>query len=77
MLCFCSSCVSKFLLLPLLIAHSSKHHLNFAHAHTLTQVRTFVDDAYKRTVALVEAKKDLITSMANELLSKEVCITVF
>jgi len=36
------------------------------------QVRSFVDVAYKRTLAMVEAKKDLITAMSEELLSKEV-----
>jgi ATP-dependent Zn protease len=35
-------------------------------------VRQFVDSAYKRTLALVEQHKELITSMALDLLKKEV-----
>jgi ATP-dependent Zn protease len=38
----------------------------------LEQVRAFVDDAYKRTLALVEQHRDLIAGMAGELLRKEV-----
>lgn len=36
------------------------------------EVRTFVDTAYKRTVAIVEEKKELVQAMAKELLDKEV-----
>ena len=36
------------------------------------EVRELVDKAYKRTVALVTEKKDLITNMAEALLKKEV-----
>ncbi|KAF5837821.1 osftsh8 oryza sativa ftsh protease,-like protein of atftsh3/10 [Dunaliella salina] len=36
------------------------------------EVRTFVDAAYKRTVAMVEEKKELIQAMATTLLEKEV-----
>lgn len=36
------------------------------------QVRLFIDSAYKKTIALVEEKRELITAMAELLLSKEV-----
>ena len=36
------------------------------------KVRAFVDDAYKKTLALVEKHKDRITAMAQDLLQKEV-----
>lgn len=36
------------------------------------EVRDVVDVAYKRTIGLVKEKSDLITSMAEELLKKEV-----
>jgi len=36
------------------------------------EVRAFVDDAYKKTLALVEKHRDLITAMAQDLLHKEV-----
>jgi len=50
---------------------------NFAHQHSFSlQVRDFVDAAYKRTVALVEEKKDLILAMSQELLNKEVSDSV-
>jgi hypothetical protein len=38
----------------------------------LPQVRSFVDGAYKRTVALVERHRDLIEAMTQALLRKEV-----
>ncbi|KAG1664993.1 hypothetical protein FOA52_014673 [Chlamydomonas sp. UWO 241] len=37
-----------------------------------TEVRAFVDDAYKRTIAIVTEKKALIEGMALDLLKKEV-----
>ncbi|GFH09574.1 ATP-dependent zinc metalloprotease FTSH 10, mitochondrial [Haematococcus lacustris] len=41
-------------------------------AHMIdTEVRDFVDSAYKRTLALVEQHKDLITAMSMDLLKKE------
>lgn len=42
-------------------------------AHMIdSEVRAFVDGAYKRTLALVEQHRDVITNMSNELLRKEV-----
>eukprot|EP00197_Chlamydomonas_leiostraca_P001991 CAMPEP_0202857522 /NCGR_PEP_ID=MMETSP1391-20130828/427_1 /ASSEMBLY_ACC=CAM_ASM_000867 /TAXON_ID=1034604 /ORGANISM="Chlamydomonas leiostraca, Strain SAG 11-49" /LENGTH=796 /DNA_ID=CAMNT_0049536333 /DNA_START=393 /DNA_END=2784 /DNA_ORIENTATION=+ len=42
-------------------------------AHMIdSEVRAFVDGAYKRTLALVEQHRDVITAMSNELLRKEV-----
>lgn len=35
-------------------------------------MRLFIDMAYKKTIALVEEKRELITAMAELLLSKEV-----
>lgn len=37
-----------------------------------SEVRAFVDSAYKKTIALVEEKKELIEAMAKDLLFKEV-----
>lgn len=42
-------------------------------AHLIdTEVRAFVDEAYQRTLSIVEKYKDLITDMSHELLKKEV-----
>ena len=38
----------------------------------MAQVRKIVDAAYKRTLKLLEEKKDLVTALAEELLEKEV-----
>ena len=35
------------------------------------QVRKIVDAAYKRTLNLLEEKRDLVTALAEELLEKE------
>ena len=36
------------------------------------EVRAFVDQAYKRTLAMVEERRPLIEAMSTELLKKEV-----
>ena len=55
--------------------HCKKHSLCFL--PLLVQVRSFVDAAYKRTVAIVEEKKQLVSAMSQELLSKEVSRLLF
>jgi hypothetical protein len=42
------------------------------HTHQSPQVRSFIDGAYQRTVALLREKKALVEDMAEALLKQEV-----
>lgn len=54
-------------------SHNSAEYCVLTAALAVLQVRKIVDAAYKRTLALLEEKKDLVTALAEELLEKEVC----